>query len=457
MNKNKLEQLLNLSLDTGADFSEIYYEDTINRTIQLSDRQIDKIGTHLDRGVGIRIKKDDRMVYASTNDLSDENLANTINKLKESFQGEPIYKNVILKDKNIYNKEMDYHQGYTYKDKKNILKKIDSIARNHSSKVEQVEAILLEEKKDVVICNHLGEYSTDKRYLFRLIIYIYVNDHGKKESTYEAYGNNTGYNLFATFDLEKEVKRLVDIAISKLDSIDCPNGVMPVIIGPAFGAVILHESCGHPMEATAVSKNSSVLCGMLNKRVGSDQLTVIDDGTIEGAWGSTFIDDEGELTRKNVLIKNGILKSYLVDKMNEKPMHHPITGSGRRQNYLYPPTSRMNNTYIAKGTDKIEDMIKSINYGIYAKTMNGGSVDPNTGEFNFGCREAFLIENGKRTKIVKGATLMGNTIDVLKNIEMISDDLSLGTGYCGSDSGSIPVTCGEPTIKVNNILVGGNK
>lgn len=457
MNKKKLQQFINLSLDTGADFAEIYYEDTINKTIMLSDSKLDKVVTYLDRGIGIRMSKDDRMVYASTNDLSDENIKKTILELKENYQGEPIYKDVVLKDKNIYNKEVDYHRGYTYHDKKNILKKIDQVARNHSSKVEQVEAALVEEEREIAVCNHLGEYSTDKRYLLRLVIHIYVNDGKIKESTYEAYGNSSGYNLFDTFDLETEVKRLVDVAVFKLDSIDCPNGVMPVVIGPAFGAVILHEACGHPMEATAVSKNSSVLCGMLKKRVGSDKLTVIDDGTIDGAWGSTFIDDEGELTRKNVLIENGILRSYLVDKINEKPMHHKITGSGRRQNYLYPPTSRMNNTYIAKGLDKIEDMIKSIDYGIYAKTMNGGSVDPNTGEFNFGCREAFLIENGKITKMVKGATLMGNTIDVLKNIEMISDDLALGTGYCGSDSGNVPVTCGQPTIKVNNLLVGGNK
>lgn len=457
MNKKKLEQFLNLSLDTGADFSEIYYENTINKTIMLSDCKIDKVVTCLDRGIGIRLAKGEYMVYASTNDLSDENIINTINDLKQNYHGSPIYKDVVLKDKNIYNKKIDYHHGYTYQDKKNILKKIDQIAREHSSKVEQVQATFVEEEKDVVLCNHLGEYSTDKRYLLRLVIHIYVNDKGKKESTYEAYGNSSGYNLLDTFDLEKEVKRLVDVAVSKLNSVDCPNGIMPVVIGPAFGAVILHEACGHSMEATSVSKNASILCGMLNKRLGSDKLTVIDDGTIDGAWGSTFIDDEGELTRKNVLIESGILRSYLVDKINEKPMHHKITGSGRRQNYLYPPTSRMNNTYIAKGTDKIEDMIKSIDYGIYAKTMNGGSVDPNSGEFNFGCREAFLIEKGKITKMVKGATLMGNTLDVLKNIEMISDDLKLGTGYCGSDSGNVPVTCGQPTIKVNNILVGGNK
>lgn len=457
MDKKRLEQFINLSLDTGADFAEIYYENTMNKTIMLSDSRLDKIVTYLDRGIGIRISKDNRMVYASTNDLSDENIVKTINELKANYNGNPIYKDVVLKDKNIYNKEVDYHKGYTDQDKKKILKKIDNIARNHSSKVEQVQAALVEEERDIIICNHLGEYSTDKRYLLRLVLHIYVKEKDKKESTYEAYGNSSGYDLFDTFDLEKEVKRLVDVAVSKLDSIDCPNGVMPVVIGPAFGAVILHEACGHSMEATAVSKNASVLCGMLNKRVGSDKLTVIDDGILEGEWGSTFIDDEGELTKRNILIENGILKSYLVDKINEKPMHHKITGSGRRQNYLYPPTSRMNNTYIAKGTDKIEDMIKSIDYGIYAKTMNGGSVDPNSGEFNFGCREAFLIENGKITKMVKGATLMGNTIDVLKNIEMISDDLKLGTGYCGSESGNVPVTCGQPTIKVNNILVGGNK
>ena len=195
----------------------------------------------------------------------------------------------------------------------------------------------------------------------------------------------------------------------------------------------------------------------MNKKIGSNKVTLRDDGTLPNIWGSSIIDSEGNNTKKNVLIEKGILKSYLVDGFNSKKMQHPITGSSRRESYMYPPTSRMNNTYLDKGTDKIEDMIKSIDYGIYCKSMRGGSVDPKTGDFNFSVDESYLIEKGKITDMLTGITLIGKGQEILKEVEMVSDDLSLETGYCGSISGTIHVTIGEPTIKVSNILVGGSE
>ena len=209
------------------------------------------------------------------------------------------------------------------------------------------------------------------------------------------------------------------------------------------------------MEATTVARNISVLSNKLNEKIASDKVTIIDDGTIKSLWGSVNVDDEGKDPNKNLLIENGYLRNYLIDYVNSKKMKMAYTGSGRRQNYKYAPTSRMNNTYLLEGTDKIEDMIKSIKYGLYAKQMGGGSVNPITGDFNFSVEEAFLIEDGKITKPVKGASLIGNTLDILKNVEMVSDNLEYGTGWCGSESGSIPVITGEPTIKVSKILVGG--
>ena len=456
MDKKLLENLINQSLTTGADFSEIYCEKTIRKKILLSDSKIDSITTNILSGAGIRLAKNKEVVYSSTNDITQSSLLNKVNELKKAFCGNQIYKNVILKDKYINNKKINYNNGMSNFDKKNYLLNIDKIARNYSSKVEQVNAMFIEEEKKVEIANYLGEYSKDKRYLFRLVIMIYVKDGENKKMTYEAYGNNNGYSYLDNFDVEKEVKRLVDVAIEKLSSVSCPTGKMPVIIGPGFGAVIIHEACGHALEATSVSKNVSVLSNMIGQKIATDKVTIIDDGSIENTWGSTYVDDEGMLTKKNVLIENGILKGYLIDKLSTRLMDGAVTGSGRRENYLYAPTSRMNNTYLDKGNDKLEDMIKSIDYGIYAKTMDGGSVDPNTGDFNFAVRDAYLIEDGKITKTLKGVSLIGNTKDILNKIEMVSNDLRFGTGYCGSISGMIPVTCGQPTIKVTEILVGGN-
>lgn len=456
MDKKQLEKLVNQSLTTGADFSEIYYENTIRRKIVVLNSKVDSVDTNILSGVGIRLAKGKEIVYSSTNDITLNNLEHKVDELKGIFHDRQIYKNVVLKEKNINTKQIDYNNGMSDSDKKKYLLHIDEIARNYSSKVEQVNAMFIEEQKDVEIANHLGEYSKDKRYLFRLIIQIYVKDKEKRNMTYEAYGNNNGYSYLDGFDVYKEVKKLVDIAIEKLSAVACPTGKMPVVIGPGFGAVIIHEACGHALEATSVAKNVSVLSNMIDQKVANDKVTIIDDGSLEKTWGSTYIDDEGNLTRKNILIENGVLKKYLIDELNTRLMDGNITGSGRRESYLYAPTSRMNNTYLAKGKDKIDDMIKSIEYGVYAKKMDGGSVYSNTGDFNFAIRDAYLIENGKVTKTLEGASLIGNTKDILNKIEMISDDLRIDTGYCGSVSGIIPVTIGQPTIKVSEILVGGN-
>lgn len=456
MDKKTLEKLLNNSLTTGADFSEIYYEDSLKRNIILTNKRIDDVVTVMESGVGFRLAKGDKMVYSSTNHLEFDHLEKKVEELKSIFQEKPIYQNVTLQDKNINNKKIDYHNEMSYEDKKKYLLRIDEIARGYSDKVEQVKARFIENEKNVIVANHLGEYSTDKRYLFRLIIEIYVKDGEKHDSTFEAYGNSLGYVYLDNFDIEKEVKRLVDVAIDKLSAVPCPTGRMPVVIGPGFGAVIIHEACGHALEATSVAKKVSVLFDKKGKKIANEKVTIIDDGAIDGEWGSTYIDDEGERTKKNILIENGILTNFLIDKLNNRIMKSNITGSGRRESYLYPPTSRMNNTYLANGVDSFSDMIESIDYGIYAKTMNGGSVNTNTGDFNFGVCDAYLIEKGKITKMVKGASLIGNTLEILQNIEMVGDDLSLQTGYCGSVSGHIPVTCGEPHIKVSSILVGGN-
>ena len=211
----------------------------------------------------------------------------------------------------------------------------------------------------------------------------------------------------------------------------------------------------HSLEATSVAKGGSVFCNMLGKQIASPIVTAIDDGTIPNAWGSLNIDDEGNETKRNVLIKDGILQSYLVDFRNDRIMNHGVTGSGRRQNFKYSPTSRMTNTFFAPGDSTFEEIIKNTKSGFFAKSMGGGSVNPATGEFNFAVNEGYLIENGKITKPVRGATLVGSGAEILANIDMIANNLEFSYGMCGSLSGSIPTIVGQPTIRVQNITVGG--
>jgi TldD protein len=230
---------------------------------------------------------------------------------------------------------------------------------------------------------------------------------------------------------------------------------MPVVLANGWGGVIFHEACGHPLEATAVAKGLSPFTGKLGQAIGSSVVSAYDDGDVEGAWGRTSFDDEGMKTQKNLLIENGILKSYLVDYRNGLTMNHKPTGSGRRQNYKFPPTSRMNTTYIAPGTDKVEEIIKDTQYGLYAKQLGGGQVNPATGEFNFAVSEGYMIENGTLTTPVKGAMLIGKGHEVLFKIDRVADNLDFGQGMCGSISGSIPTDVGQPTIRVSKMTVGG--
>ena len=233
------------------------------------------------------------------------------------------------------------------------------------------------------------------------------------------------------------------------------GGEMPVVIHNGFGGVILHEACVHGLEATSVAKGMSVFCGKLGEKVASDIVNAVDDGTGENLWGSINVDDEGTPSQCNLLIENGILKSYLVDKRNAKKMNHPVTGSSRRESYKYQTTSRMTNTYFLPGESTLEEIIANTKYGLFAKEMGGGSVNPATGEFNFAVDVAYMIEDGKITKPVKGATLVGSGKDVLLRIDMIGNNLEYGYGMCGSMSGSVPTIVGQPTIRVSSMTVGG--
>ena len=275
------------------------------------------------------------------------------------------------------------------------------------------------------------------------------------QTSNDSVGGNCGYEVFDNHDLKTFGENIAKSAVTMSHADEMVGGTMTVVVHNGFGGVLLHEACVHSLEATSVAKGASVFCNKLGEKIASDVVTAIDDGTRENQWGSINVDDEGHPSQKNVLIENGVLKSYLVDYRNSRIMNHPVTGSARRQSYKYAPTSRMTNTFFAPGKDKFEDIIKATEYGLFAKKMGGGSVNPATGEFNFAVQEGYLIENGKITKPVRGAALVGSGKQVLMNIDMISDNLEFGHGMCGSASGSVPTDVGQPTIRVQNITVGG--
>ena len=271
-------------------------------------------------------------------------------------------------------------------------------------------------------------------------------------------GAMKGFEFFTDcVDLEAEARDAARCAATMLHASDCPAGVMPVVIGNGFGGVIFHEACGHSLEATSVALGNSEFCGKLGQEVATPIVTAIDDGTLAGEWGSINIDDEGTPTTKLTLIENGVLKNYMIDRMGSRRMRMPMTGSSRRQDYTFAPTSRMRNTYIAAGTDEEEEIIRTCGDGLYAAQMGGGSVNPSTGEFNFSVREGYLIRDGKIAEPVRGATLIGRGSEILKRIDRVGKNLKLAQGVCGSLSGSVNTNVGQPTIRVTAITVGGRK
>lgn len=457
MNKKTLQLLLDNIIESEVDFGEIFYENTLVKTYEVIDSKLDTINSRITHGVGIRLAHNNDIVYGYTNDLKKKSLYELVSRIKNNFSNNRLIKEVNLERLKISrDKSVIKHNDMDDNKKKEYLLNIDKLARSIDSRIVQVDTVFYESDSEVIIANTNNTYVKENRPLTRLNITIIAKDDKRQTKSSKSYGISGGYELLDEIDIKKEVENLAISTIKKLSAKPCPSGEMPVIIGPGFGAVIFHEACGHSMEATTVSYNTSILSGKLNEKIASSKVSIIDDGTLKSKWGTTVYDDEGNKTRKNVLIKNGVLKGYLIDYLNNRKMNMEITGSGRRESYKYAPTSRMNNTYLVKGHDKIEDMIKSVKYGIYAVNMGGGSVDPVTGDFNFAVNEAYLIENGKITDMVLGGSLIGNTLDILNNVSMVSDDLSFDTGFCGSVSGNVPVTIGEPTILVSKILVGGN-
>ena len=308
---------------------------------------------------------------------------------------------------------------------------------------------------NILIANTDGIYTQDRQIRTRLSIGAVAEKDGETQTGSFNPGRRMGLEMFDIIDPKSVGLRAAKQAVTMVNAGYCPAGVMPVAIDNGFGGVIFHEACGHSLEASAVAYGRSQFVGKLGQKIANEKVTAIDDGTIPNAWGSINIDDEGTPARKNVLIENGILKSYMIDKFNGRRMGMESTGNARRQSYSYTPTSRMTNTYIAPGTDRNEDIIASMEYGLYAKDMGGGSVNPVTGEFNFSVKEGYMVRNGKICEPVRGASLVGKGSDVIMNIDMVGSDLDMGQGMCGSSSGSVPTNVGQPLIRVSSITVGG--
>ncbi len=457
INKLILEEVLGTALATGGDFAEIYAENTRNNSLLFVDGKIDRISDNTSSGVGIRVFLGTRTVYATTTDLSREglllcakNAAGILGELKKSISVtltptavndiHPVRINPITSD---------------IKNRIDILKSACFAAKEHDSRISQVQGSLLGVDHSILIANSEGLFKEDRHIRTRIAVNSTASEGGENQSGSCSPGRGMGLEMFELFNPVDVGVHASRQALVNLTADYCPAGQMTVAIENGFGGVIFHEACGHSLEATSVGTGTSEMCGKLGKVIANEKVTAIDDGTIAGAWGSANIDDEGNATQRNVLIENGVLKGYMIDRLGSRRMGMPMTGNSRRQGYAYEPTSRMTNTFIDNGPDKNEDIIASMEYGLYAKEMGGGSVNPLTGDFNFAVREGYIVRGGKICEAVRGASLIGKGSQILMDIDMVGQNLECGQGMCGSSSGSVPTDVGQPLIRVKKITVGG--
>ena len=458
MDKKVAKKVLLECLSTGGDYAEIYLEDTTKNSIRMMTNQIDDITTSHLYGAGIRILLGNAEVYGYTNDVSEAGLLKLAGDLKTAYNSKVLISDFDFNDfeVNDVNKFSVLSKDIPNSKKIGYLEVCCKTIKEYSPKIVQAVSTLGDETQVVTIANSNGVYKTDVRNHQRVAAVAIASDGKDMQQASNSYGGNFDVTNFDKFDFVTFAKEIAKTAVATLEADEMVGGVYDVVIHNAFGGVIFHEACGHSLEATSVAKGMSVFCGKLGEKIAADCVTAIDDGTIANEWGSSNVDDEGNKTAKNVLIENGVLKSYMVDMRNGRRMDAKPTGNTRRQSYRFSPTSRMTNTYIANGSSTFEEIIANTKFGLFAKTMAGGSVSPATGEFNFSVGEAFMIEDGKITKRVKGATLIGNGKDTLLNIDMVANNQTFGYGMCGSSSGSIPACVGQPTIRVKNMTVGGN-
>jgi len=459
MHSDLAKKIMDFCLDAGASFAEIYEEETRKSYLSLKDNAIEGASASIIYGIGIRMLYGTEVLYGFTSDSSEDVLLSIAKNLSltRAQTGERAKMNDCSPMRSYTSFSKDCFKdpcvlGQSYK--KDFLFAANSAARINP-KILQLEASIADSVQNINIWNSEGLQVSDNRARTRFSVNVTAGEGSERTSSHESPGALGGFEFLDDLPIKELSASCAERALRMLSAPYVKGGQMPVIMGNAFGGVIFHEACGHPLETEAVRRQASPFCGKLGEQVAQPVLTAIDDGTLSGVWGSLAMDDEGMPTQRTVLIENGILKNFLSDRVGAKELNLPLTGSARRESYKYAPVSRMRNTFIAPGDSDLEQMIASADNGLYAAKMAGGSVNPATGEFNFAVEEGYEIKNGKLGDAVRGATLIGLGHEILPKISMVGNDFELAAGMCGASSGHIPVTVGQPSIKVDSILVGG--
>lgn len=459
LSQENIKKLLDIALSHGGEFAEVYVEYSVNNGVSLAEDKISKATYGIDMGVGFRVIHGEKTGYAFSDDLDFEKLKQAAEVASFIAVSEKVQQASALKMLTIpsyYLVKVPPHSIAT-STKAELIMKANAAGREYNPKVNDVWVSMFDQTKKVMIANSEGVMAEDLQTQSGLFVSISAKD-GEKRSTGYAYKSGTlgseHYNEQAANDLVREAGRM---AMAMLPAEDAPAGEFPIVMNKGLCGTFFHEAIGHSLESDSIRNKESCFCDKLGKMIASNIVNLADDGTIKGSTGTVNVDDEGTPGQKNIVIEQGKCTGFLQDRLNARLMNAQLTGNGRRESYQYYPIPRMTCTYLMPGQDDPEDMVKSVNKGIYITRISGGNVMTATGEFVFDVPESYMIENGTITKPVKGIQLMGNGPDVLKNIVMVGPDLEVhGGGMCGKSRQSKPVSDGNPTLKVSKITIGGS-
>jgi TldD protein len=460
--QSDIDRLMSELCATQIDAADIYFQSTRHESWSLEDGIVKEGSFNIEQGAGVRAISGEKTGFAYTDELN-------VNALLEAARSA----RAIARSGQQHNHKVIYPQqpvslysaddpllSLPTEDKITLLQRIDRETRALDPRIEQVMVSLVGVHETIVIATHDGLVSGDVRPLIRMNVSVIIEQNGRREKGGHGGGARTDYSYFLeenrAMEYAREALRQADVA---MQAEPAPAGNMTVVLGPGWPGILLHEAIGHGLEGDFNRKGTSAFSGRLGETVASPLCTIVDDGTLEKRRGSLNIDDEGTPTESTVLIENGVLKEYMQDTMNARLMGMRPTGNGRRESYSHRPMPRMTNTYMLAGESEPEEIIASVQSGIYARNFGGGQVDITSGKFVFTANEAYLIENGKITRPVKGATLIGNGPDVLTRVSMVGNDLELdsGVGTCGKEGQSVPVGVGQPTMKIDGMTIGGTQ
>ena len=452
-----LQHVLDAALARGGDAAEVFAEDRQTTGAALDDRRVEELSSGRERGAGIRVIVGETTGFAHTADLSEAGLLAAARAAAAvAREGGGGTRTVVLERRRpATTRATLLPSGVDKAAKLELLTRADEAGRAAGGAVSQVQAGYGDSRRRILVANSEGLLAEDDQVRTRFSVVCVATGDTGMQTGHESVARTEGFELFDRVDVDDIARTAARRALSKLSARPAPSGEVPVVLAGGSGGILFHEACGHGLEADHIAKDSSVYTGKVGELVASPLVTLVDDGTVSGEWGNFAIDDEGRPAARNVLIENGVLTEYMWDWLRARKEGRLSSGNGRRQSYQHLPMVRMTNTYLLAGEEDPGDVIAQTPSGVYVAKLGGGQVNTTTGDFVFGTTEAYLIEDGRITEPLRDANLIGNGPEVLRRIDVVASDFDMTPGTCGKDGQSVPVGCGQPTLRITGVTIGG--